>query len=194
MSLRDPDVRYERPEQAVPFMIEAWVRQHLHTGIFGIVRAYDAGTKRADVQPVVRRILAPTPDDPTTRMDRPPILNVPVRQTATGGHLVHHEVVVGDVVWLDFSERGLDNFKARWGEIVDPTVDALFSDRDAVAIPWGTEDIAPVRSTGWIAQNRAGTAYVSVDGDTIRLVTGSSSIVMTPDEILIDSPHVGIND
>ena len=42
MSTRDPEVTYTDPVQSVPFAIEAWARQNLHTAMPGIVRAYDA--------------------------------------------------------------------------------------------------------------------------------------------------------
>ena len=190
LSNRDSEVRYERPEQAIPFAIQQMIRGLVHTGMPGIVRAYDPRTKRARVQPAIRTRLRATEKDEARLVDKQPILNVPLRQPATGDHMVHHQVDEGDVVWLFFSERGLAQFKAQWGEISDPTVGCYFAMGDAVAVPWGVEDIMPVRTTGWLVQSRSGESYISLDGDTVRLVTGGSSIVMTPDTITVRAPTV----
>ena len=176
MSNRNPDARNERPEQVIPWAIEQWVRQNVHTNMPGIVLSYDPETKRAKVQPAFRSRLR----DPERLLDKPPIVDVPVRQPATGGHLEHRQVDQGDVVWLWFSERGLDAFKAQWGQLADPPLGSFFAMRDAVAIPWGVEDITPARTTGWIVQNRDGDAYISLDNDTVRIVTGSVSLTISP--------------
>ena len=187
MSNRDPDATYERElSQAFSF---AWLQEAkrlLHTGYFGIILDYNPMTKRARVQPALRKLYT----DNTPPSPKPPLLNIPVQQPATSGYMVHHEVGGGDIVWLSFSERGLDQFKANWGQVSDPAPVVYFSEREAVAFLWGVEDIAPARSTGWVVQNRSGESYISLDGDTIRLVTGDSSIVMTPQQIVLRSPQV----
>ena len=191
MSNRNPESRNERPEQVIPWAIEQWVRGNVHTSMPGLVRSYDPATKRARVQPAIRTRLRGTPADPEPRViDKQPIVDVPVQQTATGGHMVHHGVGPGDVVLLLFSERGLDQFKAAWGSLADPAIGAYFDMRDAVAVLWGVEDIAPVRSTGWLIQNRSGNSYLSLDGNITRLVAGSTSIVMDGTTITLS----GLND
>ena len=145
---RNPELRNERLDQTVPDAIELLVRKLVHTSSPGIVLEYDSRTKRAVVQPALRTRLLPTEADAETRLlDKPPILNVPVRQTATGGHMLHHQIDRDDVVLLVFSERGLDQFKEAW-QIADPTRGVFFNRRDAMAIPWGREDIVPVRGHG----------------------------------------------
>ena len=202
MSNRDPDARYEKAEQSIPWMIEQWCRHNLHTCLPGLVLSYNSTSKRARVQPGLRTRLAPVEDDPRTLEDKPPILNVPLRQTATGGHMVHQAIHNGDTVLLMFSERGLDQFKERWStwqngaasELTNPAKGAFFEMRDAFALPWGVETIAPVYDSGWIVQSQDGRAYIRLDGDRIELVTGSSRIVMLPNDIEIRSPHIGEND
>ena len=189
MSNRDPEARYERPEQAIPFAIEQAIRSTVHSHIPGQVLSYDPETKRATVQPLIRTRLSPTDAEPDPPLrDKSPILDVPVRQNATGGHMEHHQIDRGDVVVLQFMERGIDAFKSAWARwasgddtvLADPARGVYFDMRDAMAVPWGVETIIPVRPTGWLVQNRAGTAYVSLDGDTIRLVSGDVSLVITP--------------
>ena len=179
MSNRDPDVRYENLAQELDFDFQQKTKTLIHTALPGIVRHYDARTKRARVQPALRMLFT----DGTPAKEKPPILNVPVRQTATGAHMMHQQLDVGDVVLLVFNERGLEKFKQNWGTISDPTQEGFFAEKDAWAIPWGVENIEPVRSTGWLIQNASGTCYVSVDDDTIRMATGNSSFTLTPTSV-----------
>ena len=171
MSNRDPDSRYEDLSQALDFV---WWQQAkaLHTAIMGLVTGYDPATKRARVQPAVRILKT----DGST-MDRPLILNVPVKQTATGGWMIHQEIAEGDVVLVVFNERGIDRFKTAWGELADPTVDALFSERDAVAIPWGVETVAPAATTGVVIQNEDASTVVSIQGDKVVIQVDSGERV-----------------
>ena len=186
MSNRLADSRYEQGDQALQFIMEQFVTHHVHTAAPGIIRRYDPATKRAEVQPALRIRIR---DAAGERLrDRLPIIDVPVRQTAVGGHMVHQAIQPGDVVLLVFSQRGLEYFKQAWGELSDWPNGALFEERDAMAIPWGREDIEPVRPTGWLIQNESGETYLSVDDDTIRLVTdaGDSSVVVAPDSITVE--------
>ena len=185
MSNRDPDIRYETLAQALRF---DWIQNAkllLHTVTPGLVRAYDPETKRARVQPAIRRLMVEDGEEST--LDRPPILDVPLRQPATGTHLQHHQIDEGDVVLLCFSERGIEKFKAQWGELSDPPRESCFAERDALAIPWGVETITPVRSTGWIVQNESGSCYLSLDQTIIRGITGASSVIVRPSNIELDT-------
>ena len=190
MSNRDPDSRYRNPSQIFGF---TWLQQAkalLHTCAPGIVREYDPTTKRARVQPAVKQMID-MPDEEgnpnIVNMEKPPILDVPVRQNATGAHLEHHQIDEGDVVLLCFTERGIEKFKVLWGELSDPPVEAFYSERDAMAIPWGVETIAPVRETGWLVQNETGSCYVSVDNTTIRLITDQSMATLVPGSITLEN-------
>ena len=186
MSNRDPDIRYETLAQALRF---DWIQNAkllLHTVTPGIVRAYDPETKRARVQPAIRRLMVDE-KGMERNFEREPILDVPLHQPATGTHLQHHQIDEGDVVLLCFSERGIEKFKAQWGELSDPPREACFAERDALAIPWGVETITPVRSTGWIVQNESGSCYLSLDQTIIRGITGDSSIVVQPATIELDT-------
>ena len=192
MTNRNTESRYERPEQSIPFAIEQWVRQHVHTSLPGIVREYDAATKRARVQPAINRLVLNDGAEQPESMERPIIINVPLQQVSTGSHMLHHQVDVGDVVLLVFTERGIERFKAQWGQASDPTMDGFYSERDAMAVPWGVETIAPVRETGIVMQNADGSTNLQLDSGTIKLVVGDSSITITNGEIVIRSAQVTI--
>ena len=197
-SNRNPENRYERPEQVIPWAMEQWCRLNLNTALPGIVQSYDAVTKRAKVQPALRTTFHPVEDreSPTgftqpAPEPKPPIVNVPMRQCATGGHLQHHAIQAGDAVLLIFAQRGIQQFKETWA-LADPARGAFFDMQDAMAIPWGSESIVPVRETGILWQNADGSAYVSLDGDDIRLVTGESSVTLTPAEVTLRARQVTI--
>ena len=174
MGNRNPDASYTDVEQSWWLAFEKGRKELIHTAYPALIIEYDPMTKRARVQPALRRVRA-NPDGSRDEMPKPPILNVPVRQTAVGKHLMHQEIQEDDVVLLVFSERGITQFKAAWGEIATPSLGAVLQERDAMAIPWGSEDIEPIRDTGWIVQNDTGECYFSVDGNdpdgpTIRAV------------------------
>ena len=180
---RDPEARYDRQLAQV---VEQWweeVRKTFHTSMPGMVHAYDAATKRAKVQPAFTLKLKAGQGE----VVRPPILNVPLRQTATGGHMVHQQVDAGDVVLLVFAERGLDRFKAAWGELATPGV-AFMSERDAMAVPWGVETITPVVPTGWVVQNTSGDTFISLQGpdQTVTVEAGGNRVVVTAEKIVLE--------
>ena len=124
MSTRNPDARYETAAQAVPRAIHQHLKHNVHTSFPGTIVSYNATTKRARVQPSIDVLLA----DGST-MARAVILNVPVRQLATGGWLVHHQIDDGDVVLCIVSERTLDGFKQNWGQRSAPAPEVLFDAR-----------------------------------------------------------------
>ena len=172
---RDPDARYESLSQVLPFVLHEQLKSTVHTSFFGVVIEYDAATKRARIQPAPNLIVQTNGADRS--MPRSPILDVPVHQQGTGGYLVHQQIDKGDAVFCIVSERTLDAWKQRWGERYDPMPEILFDQQDAVAIPWGDPEIAPAQEMGHIVQNEAGTAYVWVMGDMVRMVSGDGQTI-----------------
>ena len=200
MSTRDPDARYENLTQVVEYWWSEKIKT-LHTDIPGIVRAYDPLTKRARIQPALHLLLTDG-----SEVEKPPILDVPLRQTATGGHMVHQQVDEGDIVLLIFSERGLEKFKEVW-TLAAPGLGAVMAERDAMAIPWGIETIAPVVETGWVAQSADGITFFSLQGadqtitaqveaqtnvllegqsQTITITCGDNQVIITPGKVVIE--------
>ena len=188
MSNRDPDGRYGGARQTLPFAVKQWVREIVHTSVPGIVRAYDSTTKRAQVQPALRAVYT----DGREPAARPPIVDVPVRQLGTGGWLQHQAIVAGDVVLLLFSQRGIESFKENWGELSDPTSGILFEERDAVAIPWGLENVVPVADTGIVLQSADGETYVSLQEDAVTVRRAGTTITIADDKVVIETGS-GVN-
>lgn len=187
MSNRDPEARYVTPRQTLPFVVEQMVRRLVHTSAPGIVRAYDPVTKRAEVQPALRMLFT----DDREPVDRPPIVDVPVRQPATGGWLHHHAVDAGDVVLLLFTQRGIETFKEAWGELADPPAGVFFQERDAVAVPWGVEVLESVASTGIVLQSADGETYLSLQEEAVTVRRGETTITVEDDKVVLELPDAG---
>ena len=176
MSNRDPQATYSGPTQAILFAIQEWVRLNLRTAMPGIVRAYDAETMRARVQPALRAIVS-QPDGTNEAMDRASIYDVPVTWPGGGGYVFHSNLDAGDTVWLMFSERGLAEFK-RTLTLADPPPMVMFESRDAVALPWRTAAITPAETEGAVLQSADGAVYVSVRDDRVRVRKGAQDVTV----------------
>ena len=173
--------------QAIEFAIREWVRQNLRTCVPGIIRAYDARTMRARVQPALNAIIA-QPDGSTEALERAPIYDVPVIWPGGGGFVFHAALVSGDTCWMMFSERGIGRFKESL-ELADPPPMVMFASCDAVALPWRTAEIVPVEGhaagsihevtptaegdltavEGAILQSVSGETHIHARGETVRV-------------------------
>ena len=202
MSQRDPEVNYERLDQALEFCF--WQEaKRLHTAVPGVVERYDSETKRADIQVALNLLVGTVgSDERPVSMPRQVVLDVPVVHPSGGGYVVHVPLVKGDAVMLLFSERGLDAFKETF-EVADPTRGSFFMERDAVALPgFGALEITPVEP-GITVQSEDGRQFMRVDKeghiqvratDTIRIGVGSSQIYVDSGNIWLNAGHVHLND
>ena len=191
---RDPDARYEQAAQVLPFFLHESLKTAVHTSFFGTVISYDSATKRARIQPAPNLIVREGGRDRS--MPRSPILDVPVRQTAVGGYLVHQQIDEGDALLCVVSERSLDAWKARWGESYDPEPEILFDAQDAVAIPWGDPDVAPTSDQGIVLQKADGTVQVQVATDRVLLEAGGVTLRVDASGVTITGgmvTHDGVN-
>ena len=103
---------------------------NIHTAFPAIVTAYDAKTRRANVQPCLKRKL-PEGDF----IEFPMLVDVPVifLQTKKGG--IHIPLEKGDSVLIVCSERCIDEWKDKGSDNVESNDIRRFSIADAVAIP-----------------------------------------------------------
>lgn len=139
----------------------------------GVVQRYDATTKRAVIQPAIMRDFK----DRRPSIAMAPLVDVPVVSNATGGFMIHQQINAGDIMMVVFTDRGLDAFKQTWQDGAEPTKGKRFD--DAVAIRWGVETIEPVSTEGVVIQNAAGTSYIHLKDDEIRLKVGSGNARLT---------------
>ena len=90
----------------------------VHTALPGRVEAYDAATQTADIQPMIKNVVA-DPDGAELEEAFPIIPAVPVRFPRGGGYFLVFPLEVGDFVLLTFCEKSIDQFMAQ-GENVHP--------------------------------------------------------------------------
>lgn len=155
----------------------------LHVAIPGIVRAYDAATQTATVEPGVQRVLSAADEDADE--DAPeslPILQgVPVAWPRAGGHFVHWPMVAGDAVLLVFSEADINAWREAGG-VVDPGVGTRHGLSGAVAIPGmftlGDPNPSADGSNGRVG--REGGPFVEFKASTID-VGGAVALAEEPD-------------
>lgn len=118
-------------EEAMRETVMAAVKE-LHTSTPGIVRAFDAATQTATVQPAIRRIWIGEEGQREPR-DLPECIHVPVVFVGGGPYVLTFPVAAGDECELRFSERAIDNWHARGG-VQDPSEVRFHDLSDAVAL------------------------------------------------------------
>lgn len=94
------------------------------------VWSYDKDTNAAKVQPVVM-----ARQDGGRPIKGPMLVNVPVAWPQFGRYSITGQLAKGDQVWLWFSDRSLDEWKALGGTEVEARDKRRFSINDAVAYP-----------------------------------------------------------
>lgn len=160
--------------RAMEFMAEQSIKGMVRTMIPGIVKEYNSKTKRASVQPAIRRL-----DSEGNGISRPLLIDVPVVSYATGGMMIHQSINVEDTVMLIFSERGLDEFKEQWVES-NATPGRFYNVMDAVALRWGVETISPIDEDGVVIQSESGDTYFKIKEGLIEMKVGETTFRMTP--------------
>ena len=102
----------------------------VHTAMPAVVVKYDPKTRRADVQPSLKRKM---PGD--EYMDFPIIPEVPVMFFGTKKFTIHVPPERDDEVLLVFSERGTDAWKAGGGDGIEEADPRRFDLQDCFALP-----------------------------------------------------------
>jgi hypothetical protein len=134
----------------------------VHTALSGVIKKYDPSTRRADVQPSLKRKI------PGGKyLDFPVIPDVPVLFPGTKKYVIHFSLEEGDEVLLIASERGTDLWKARGGKGIEEADPRRFDLQDCYAIP-GLQavDFIPAEEDGLNIVHRS-----SPKGETISQVT-----------------------
>src|SRR5574344_1090118 len=103
---------------------------NIHIAFPAVVKSYDAETRRAEVQPSLKRKMSNG-----EFMDLPIIVDVPVLYFGTAKAGLHIPLEEDDEVLIVCSERCLDSWKDAGGDSIEDTDTRRFSMPDAVAIP-----------------------------------------------------------
>ena len=205
MSNINNDGVYDQLSSAIRFSQDQMLKE-INIAIPGNIIEYDAETKRARVQPSINILLT----DGTERR-RPPVVDVPFIWPSTGGYIVHCPVRKDDPVLIIISQRGITRFKETYGISSCADDPGILSMRDAIAIPgFGGLEIDVPQPNALTAQTEDGRQYISINKDgniraistakiylqapEIELRAGSSRIRMNNSDVLVNSPHVGLND
>lgn len=145
----------------------------VHTCLPAVVVNYYPATQTADVQPALK-----TKYDDGTITSKPIIPDVPVQFLAAGTFSFSFPIAKGDDVWVFFSERSLERWKAESG-IVDPKDSRKFHLSDAAfCVPTKGRDIAKI---------------AGVSADKVRIVNGDSLIEMDKGgNILLENPACSV--
>jgi len=128
--MRSPDLSSRTPTLAetIRLSIDS-VLVEVRTGFPGIVVSYDATKQVADIQPALK-----TSYYDGSIVNLPILPDVPVMFPASKKFHIHWKLEAGDLVWVQISDRSLDNFKAN-GKVVDPEDSRKFDLSDAVCYP-----------------------------------------------------------
>lgn len=114
---------------------KARIFEDLNVCMPAAIVTYDSDTRRAVVQPLLKRKYTGRADP----IDLPRIANVPVLQPRTASAQVRLPVATGDIVTLVFTDRALDKWLTGNGSARDPERTRAHDMTDAVAIlggPW----------------------------------------------------------
>ena len=115
-----------------------------HTAFPGVVEKYDAATRRADIQPSIKRKM---PDGEYASL--PIIPDVPVRYCGNKQFTIHFPLEKGDEVLLIVTERATDTWKAEGGQGIEEKDLRRFDIQDCIAITGNApKDFIPVKEDG----------------------------------------------
>lgn len=127
-------------------MIEALVfagTAKLCTGALAVVTNYDDTTGKVPTctaKPIMRAGIKGS----SASLDMPAISNIPVLFPSGGGFSITWPLVKGDVVFLTFSDRSLDEWLEVGGSDINPQDKRRHALTDAVAIPAARPKSAPL--------------------------------------------------
>jgi len=123
--------RSPEPQEVLRAAME-YALADVHTALPGRVEAYDPATQKADIKPLLKRLVA-TEDGDELLEELPVLPQVPIVFPRTTAFHLTFPVEPGDHVLLVFNERSVDNFIAGDGEDTDPDEYRMHDLSDAVA-------------------------------------------------------------
>lgn len=140
----------------------------VHTSFPGVVEKYDANTRRADIQPSLKRRL---PDGSFAAF--PIIPDIPVRFPGTKKYTIHFPLEKGDEVSVNVIERSTDIWRDNGGSGIEDGDPRRFNLQDCYAVPGlQPKEFIPATEPGLQIIHKD-----KPDGDLI------SQVLMTDDKI-----------
>ncbi len=133
--------------------------------------------KKVNVQPQI--MIVGTDGTPVPRGE---IKGIPVSHDGAGGFLFSFPIKIGDLGWIDASDRDISLFTQSYSE-VKPNTKRMHSFSDARFIPdiMTNFTIAEEDSAAMVIQNRDSTVKISLDNDRIKIKAPKLVIETTGD-------------
>lgn len=152
----------------------------LHTGLPAKVLAFDDSMGSCDVQVLLKRVFI-AEDESTQFITIPPIHHVPIIYEGGAGWSITYPLAVGDIVFLAFAERSLDDWlEADPGQLVTPTQIRKHDLSDAIALPS-------------LHSRRSPIANISTTNLRIQHENGLVAIDLSPADAHVKAPKVYID-
>lgn len=107
----------------------------LHVSFPGRVESYDASEQKADIQPLLQRVIVDADGNELDPETLPILHDVPVAFPRGGGFFLSWPLAAGDLVHVLIVERSIDQFLGGDGEITRPLDFRMHNLSDAVAYP-----------------------------------------------------------
>lgn len=181
MSVINRERAYKSLTDTLEFVLEQAFKE-IYTQMPGIIEAYDPETRRCKVRGAMRIVRSGG-----VKVARSPLVNVPVIFPCGGGYTMYFPLKPGDIVWIEFSMRGLTEFKKTFDE-ADPTMSSLMDERDAVVnLGFGTLTMTPADEDGVSIQDKEGENYVLIYEDGVKIKTEQDVTVDAEQNVRIES-------
>lgn len=183
LSNRDPEKEYDNLTDALEFAFEQLLKR-MWSCIPGIIESYDPVKKRCRVRPAIN--IRETDGSTSTPS---PIVNVPVVWPSGGGFSLISPLPEGEPVLIQFSQRGITQFKELFSQS-DPG-DGLFAKEDAIVQPaFGGLSITPATIDGISMQDDAGENYIYIEDGLIKVKSTTKIITEAPDIDMIGEVNI----
>jgi len=162
--------------------LDGYMRDNIATGMPAIVMAVDEYEDKQfiTVKPSISRLME---TGQVISNDEIVIHDVPVILPSGGGALLSFPVEVGNTVWLQFSQRNLEDwvYSDGQGEVI-PSDSRHFSMTDAVAFPCIYSALSNLKPSGSNVELKWGDKKLSFKpSDEVELTNGAATVTLKPD-------------
>lgn len=143
------------------------------------VTKVSADRKFVDVQPKISVV-----DGDGNAVNRAEIKGVPVVTSGAGGFLITFNIQVGDLGWIETSDRDISLFKQSYSQS-KPNTKRMHDYADSRFVPdiMTNFTIASEDAAALVIQNRAGNVKIALDENEIRITKDSITFVLSGDKI-----------
>ena len=169
----------------------------LHTGMPGIIEAYDPATQTATVRPALQRIHTEL-DGTRKPQSIEAIRDVPVHFPGGGAHTLTFPVKPGDECWIKFSERSIDNWH-QLGGTQEPSDWRMHDINDAiveVGVRSQATKLNNVSATTTQIRSDDGQTVIDLDGagKKVTIWTGSQKVIIdnAAGKIRMETPRLEV--